>query len=68
MYNERKSFGYPPAAIRRDSEMYRMIETTNRNVGKIGFCVGILTVGGYFLYKKVKELSRECEKLKEMGK
>jgi len=67
MYDNRKSFGYPPI-IRRDPEVYRMIEGTNRNMGRMGFCVALLTLGGYFLYKKVNNLSKECEKLKETGK
>ena len=67
MYDNRKSFGYPPV-IRRDQDVYRMIEGTNKNMGRIGFCVALLAVGGYFLYKRVNALARECEKLKETGK
>ena len=65
--DNRKTFGYPPI-IRRDPEIYRMMEGTNRNMGRMGFCVALLALGGYFLYKKVNNLSKECEKLKETGK
>lgn len=67
MHNYRKSFGYPPL-VRRDLEIYRMIDGTNKNIGRIGFCVALLAAGGYYLYKKVNHLTRVCEKLKETGK
>ena len=63
----RKTFGYP-TVIRNDPELYRIINDTNKNIGKIGFCIALLAAGGYYLHRKVKELSRECEKLKETGK
>lgn len=67
MNANRRTFGYPPV-IKSDPELYRIMDSTNKNVGRIGFCIGLLAVGGYYLHRKVKELSRECEKLKETGK
>ncbi len=68
MNANRNCYGYPPA-IRRDPEVYRIMNETNRNLGRAGFCLGLLTVGGYMLYKKVSELSKEVRKMKEeMGK
>ena len=63
MYGGRKMYGYYP--IRRDQEVIKMVETSNKTIGKVGFCIGLLSVGGYYLYKKVNELSRELKKLKE---
>ena len=62
MFQERKTYGYPPA-IRRDPEVYRAINGINRNLGKAGFCLGAMTVGGIFLWRKVKELNLEVQEL-----
>ncbi|MBR2591787.1 MAG: hypothetical protein IKD62_02345 [Oscillospiraceae bacterium] len=64
MNHNRNYFGYPQP-VRRDPELYRMMNETNRNLGKAGFFLGLLTVGGYALYRKVNDLSREVKKIKE---
>ena len=38
---------------------------TNRNFGKVGFCLGLMVVGGFVLYRKVSELSKDVRKIKE---
>ena len=67
MSRERRIYGYYPP-VRRDPDIYRALDNTNKNLGRIGFCVGLLGAGGYFLYKKVKNLSAEVKKYKETGK
>lgn len=64
MNPNRKYYGYPLPA-HRDPEIYRILNDTNRNLAKGGFCLCLLTVGGYALYRKVSELSREVKKMKE---
>ena len=64
MNSNRNYYGYPQP-MRRDPELYRMVADTNRNLGKAGFFLGLLTVGGYALYRKVNELSKEVKKMKE---
>ena len=59
----RKTYCYQP--VYRDAEVKKMMDTTNVAIGKIGACIGVLGVCGYFLYKKVNELSKEVKKLKE---
>ena len=68
MNGNRNCYGYPQPT-RSDPEMYRMMSETNKNLGKAGFCLGLLTVGGYMLYRKVSELAKEVKAIKEeMGK
>lgn len=64
MYPDRKVYGYPQN-VRRDPEVYRILNETNKNLGRAGFCLGMLVVGGYVLYKKVNNLANEVKKLKE---
>ena len=64
MSTERKVCGYY-IPIRRESEMQKTLDINSKAIGKIGFCIGILGVGGYFLYKKVNDLSKEVKKMKE---
>lgn len=63
MKTERRVYGYYP--VRREPEVYHMIETTNKTITKIGFCVGLLGVAGYALYKKVNSLAKDVKKMKE---
>ena len=63
MYTRQKAYRYYP--IQRDPEVFKMIEKNNKSIYKIGFFMGLLGVGGYFLYKKVNELSKEMTKMKE---
>lgn len=64
MNQNRRYYGYPQP-VRRDPELYRMINENNRHLGRAGFFLGLLTVGGYVLYRKVNELSKEVKKMKE---
>lgn len=71
MRNDRKNYAYYPR-VRMESPIIDQIEKTNKLVGKIGVCVGVLGIGGYFLYKKVqslteyvRDLAKECKKTKE---
>ena len=59
MRPERRTYSYCPRSVRHD------LDTTNKVLGKVCVCVGLLGAGGYFLYKKVKDLSEEVKKLKE---
>ena len=59
MRPERKTYGYCPRSIHQE------LDITNKAIGKIGVCVGLLIAGGYFLYKKVDNLSKEVKKMKE---
>lgn len=64
MNHNRNYYGYPQPG-RRDPELYRITNEINRNLGRAGFCLGLLTFGGYALYRKVTELSKEVKKMKE---
>ena len=67
MYN-RKVYGYP-ANVRKDPEVYAEINNINKNLVRGGFVLGGLAVGGYFLYRKISDLSKDVKKMKEeMGK
>ena len=68
MNTNRRFYGYPQP-VRKDPDVYRGLDETNRNLGKAGFCLGIMVVGGYILCRKVSDLSKEVKKMKEeMGK
>ena len=68
MYPERKVYGYP-ANVRKDPEVYTAISNINKNLARGGFILGGLVVGGYVLYKKVNDLTKDVKKIKEeMGK
>lgn len=68
MKMERRVYGYYPVHGVSD-EIRRDVESMGKIVSKIGFCVGILTAGGYYLYKKVNNLTKDVKKMKEeMGK
>lgn len=58
----RKPYGYYPARY-REPQVYREIDSTNKNVSRVAFGVGMLAVGGYFLCKKVKDLNARLSKL-----
>ena len=55
----------PEPPTRRDPEVYRLIDATNK---RVGFCAFLLGVGGYFLDKKVKELSASVKELEKNQK
>ena len=55
----RKTYGYSTQP-RRD--ILREIDRFN---GRLGFALGALSVGGFFLLRKLCELNKEVEKLKK---
>lgn len=68
MFTDRKVYGYP-ARVRKDPEVYAAINNINKNLARGGFFLGGLVVGGYFLFKKVNDLTKDVKKMKEeMGK
>lgn len=64
MNPNRNYYGYS-LPVCRDPYLCRIEDKTNRNLGRAGFCLGLLTLGGYMLYRKVNELSKEVKKMKE---
>ena len=63
MRNGMKAYRYCPVNYGTE------ISTINRNMAKAGVVLGGLVVGGYYLYRKVTDLTKEVKKLKEeMGK
>lgn len=66
MKNNRVYGYYPPS--RKEPYLYRAMEENSRTLGRLGFAVGALGIGGYFLYKKLDGLAKEVKKLKETGK
>lgn len=68
MYPDRKVYGYP-VNVRKDPEVYTAINNINKNLARGGFFLGGLIVAGYFLCKKVNDLTKDVKKMKEeMGK
>lgn len=63
MLNQRQVYRYQ--VVRYDPEIVNTINSIGKTLGKMGVCIGVLGVGGYFLAKKVNELSKDVKKLKE---
>ena len=66
MKNNRVYGYYPP--VRRESYIYKAVDDTNKTLSRLGFAVGALGIGGYFLYKKLDNLAKDVKKLRETGK
>ena len=71
MRNDRKTYLYYPR-VQIESPVVKQLEKTDKMIGRIATCIGVLGIGGYFLCKKVKELSdavarlsKDCKKMKE---
>lgn len=65
--NKNRVCGYYPP-VRKEPYIYKAMDDTNKTLSRLGFAVGALGIGGYFLYKKLDSLSKEVKKLKETGK
>ena len=65
--NKNRVCGYYPL-VRKEPYIYKAMDDTNKTLSRLGFAVGALGIGGYFLYKKLDNLSKEVKKLKETGK
>lgn len=65
--NKEASYRYN-TLINQRYEINKKIDDINKTVSRIGFCIGLLGVGGYFLYKKINNLSTEVKNLKEARK
>ena len=64
MNSNRKVYGYY-LPIRRDQELAKALETNNKMLGRVGVGIAVLGLGGYYLYRKLNELSKEVKKIKE---
>ena len=65
--NKNRVYGYYPP-VRREPYIYKTMDDANKMLNRLGFSICALGVGGYFLYKKLDNLSKEVKKLKETGK
>lgn len=65
--NKNRVYGYYPP-VRKEPYIYKAMDDTNKTLSRLGFAVGALGIGGYFLYKKLDNLTKEVKKLKETGK
>lgn len=63
MYKGRKIYGYY-SPIGGETAIMKVIDSTNKSVERIGFCLGLMGIAGIFLYKKVKDLSTTITSLK----
>ena len=65
---DRNVYGY--INPNRGSEIYRMMDEVKKESKRMGVCLGIVGTVGYFLYRKVKNLTVQVEELKkkETGK